>query len=116
MRRFLSVVFLSLPILLGVRTVSASEENFPQGPRQFGCALAVDPFGEREVSNVYFYPTVGGIVYWDEHFRAWIGPYGWWTPSGSYHPGFFLHGYRDLYRASYRPYRLSHSHGGRPCK
>jgi hypothetical protein len=93
---------------------SKSEEDFPSSVRQYGCALFDDQYGEREITDTYFYNVKGGVVYWDTHFNVWVGPYGYWETSGVYHSRFFSE-YRDFYRNQYHPYSSQHNHTGHVC-
>lgn len=111
-----------LNVLLGAIVVSlclitiqarASVNEFPNTQRQYGCALMVDQFGEREMTNIYYYPTLGGVVYWDTFYQVWIGPYGYWTLTDGFHST-FPKGYHDHYHHDYHPYG-NHRHGGHTC-
>lgn len=81
---------------------------------QYGCTTICDDYGCRELCNVQYYETPDGVVYWDTHFSAWIGPHGYWW-HGSYYRGGFprYHEYyhRGWYGRSGGGYR-GNFHGG----
>lgn len=106
---------LVLAMCLVSPSARADSHDFPLTVRQYGCALVVDRFGEREVRDVYYYLTLGGVVYWDAHFQVWIGPYGYWIPGGYIFLG-YPDGYLLYYYPDYHPYSLHHRHGGHTCR
>ena len=70
---------------------------------QYGCAMVIDQYGEREVCDSYYYVDNGSVVYWDPYFGVWFGSYGYWRA------GVFYHGYFPAYYNRYHSYY--HPHG-----
>lgn len=78
----------------------------PPGPPvhpSYGCAIIEDEYGEREVCDVYYYPTEYGVLYWDTTYGMWIGAGGYWRG------GIWFHGYLPGYVRRYGGFY--HEHG-----
>jgi len=115
LKQSISIVITALALSLSA-SAHASVSEFPTSVRQYGCALFDDHFGERELRDVYFYPTLGGVVYYDTHFKRWIGPYGTWDDRKGNFQGGFTSEYHNYYKRTYRPYSLQHHHAGHTCR
>lgn len=108
-------ILLGLCIILGLSGCLGEFVIDPSNPNiayQYGCATVCDDYGCREVCNVQYYYGPDGVVYWDPHFGAWIGPGGYWW-HGRYYRG-RIEGYRSYYhRGYYRSGVPGVFHGGR---
>ena len=106
----------SLIMILSGCTEYVIDPSNPNIAYQYGCTTVCDDYGCREVCNVQYYETPDGVVYWDTHFSAWIGPHGYWW-HGSYYRGGFprYHEYyhRGWYGRSGGGYRGNFHGGGR---
>jgi hypothetical protein len=108
------IILLLIATSLAVSGCAEDEAAFPTNAEpEYGCAVVVDPYGERQVCDTQYYVVNGGVVYWDAAFGLWIGPYGFWR-AGEYHRGFWA-AYHDHYRNFYHPhgtFHVGYSHRG----
>jgi hypothetical protein len=101
-------LLLALLVILGMSSCYV-EQAHAQMPMSNSCFVVADVYGERVVCTRW-YRANAGVVFYEPHYRSWIGNRGYWYGSRFYvgRP----YGYGARYRWAPRGYYAGHGWRG----